>query len=569
MKKLIILLSGCVFLFSSCNDLDVFPLSEGSSESWFNSEEQWQMSVANLYKTSYWATSSSYLVTSWWNTDDRSYRSTLLPLAAGTINGQTGYVIAAWNNSYNCIAQANILLSKIDDGAANLSEEKLNEYAANGRFARAAQYSRLIFLFGDVPFYTSILTIDEAFSLSRTDKETILDAIYADFDYAAEYLPETYSSKEYQFATKGAALAMKARTALYNGDYSIARDAAEECINLGIYELFPDYYTLFLNKTKNSVETIFCSAFSIDLNVKFPLNPRHYVVRTHGAWGSSTPSWDLFCSYLCTDGLPIDESPLFDPHVPFKNRDPRCAATIAEFDTEWLGIQYSCHPDTLKVMNYNTGALVDNKQNRAVTQFATYNGLAMKKYIDEDWLDWKADNDVILMRYADVLLMYAEAKIELGEIDNSVLDAINKVRARAYGVDYTETTSYPAVTTMDQSELRKILRTERRVEFAFENDLRLNDITRWRLAEKVLTNPDYGLLEVDDLREKVVNPGLWFLPETPSIDEDGIPDFTSLYNQGFIRLLSTRKFDAAKHYLWPIPSKEILINPNLTQNPGY
>src|SRR5690606_3482880 len=137
------------------------------------------------------------------------------------------------------------------------------------------------------------------------------------------------------------------------------------------------------------------------------------------------------CSYLCKDGLPIDESPLFDPRKPFKNRDPRCGATIVEFDTKWIGYQYSCHPDTLRALNHNTGELVDNTQNRVVTQFATYKGVALKKFMDEDWLDVRSEDDVIHIRYADILLMYAEAKIELGDIDQSVLDAINRVRARA------------------------------------------------------------------------------------------------------------------------------------------
>jgi hypothetical protein len=169
--------------------------------------------------------------------------------------------------------------------------------------------------------------------------------------------------------------------------------------------------------------------------------------------------------------------------------------------------------------------------------------------------------------------MYAEAKIELGEIDQSVRDAINKVRARAYGVDYSKTTSYPSVSATNQASLRKILRIERRMEFAFEGgletSLRYADIVRWRLAEKVLNKKVYGLLDLADLRNKVVKPGLWFFPETPSIDEDGVADFESMNNKGLIKLLATRVFDPSKHYLLPIPTKEILINSNLVQNSGY
>jgi starch-binding outer membrane protein, SusD/RagB family len=213
--------------------------------------------------------------------------------------------------------------------------------------------------------------------------------------------------------------------------------------------------------------------------------------------------------------------------------------------------------------------MISNTDNRAVTPWASYDGLVWAKFIDEDCLDQKAENDNILMRLADVLLMYAEAKIELGEIDESVLNAMNQVRARAYGVSVNQTTDYPEITGDSQTELRKALRIERRMEFAMENVIRYNDIIRWRLAEKVLNNPRYGMLNPPELKERVVDKGLWFFAETPPIDEDGVVDFQPLYEQGFIRLLRDRNFDPTKHYLWPIPSSEILINENMTQNPGY
>jgi len=164
--------------------------------------------------------------------------------------------------------------------------------------------------------------------------------------------------------------------------------------------------------------------------------------------------------------------------------------------------------------------------------------------------------------------MYAEAKIELDEIDQSVVDAINMVRARAYGVPAAETDKYPAVTTTNQSKLRTILRTERRMEFAFEGR-RYTDIIRWRLAEKVLNLPNYGMLDPAELREKIVNKGLWFFPETPPIDENGIADFSIMFNKGLIKKITQRSFDKDRQYLWPIPAKDILINSNLTQNPNY
>ena len=167
-----------------------------------------------------------------------------------------------------------------------------------------------------------------------------------------------------------------------------------------------------------------------------------------------------------------------------------------------------------------------------------------------------------------MLLMYAEAKIEGGDIDPSVSDAINRVRARAYGVNREETESYPAVTTQDKDELRKIIRFERRMEFAFEG-LRYMDLIRWKIAEKALNTRMYGMLDPEPLIENVVKKGLWFFPGIPAIDENGIADFSGMAGTGLIKLLAERKFDATKQYLWPIPTKEILINENLKQNPGY
>lgn len=570
------------FTIISCNDLDLNPLSEGSSENWYSNESEIEMAVANLFNIVYWdadLTRLSGLDPSAQNqpyqwtdkfTDDWTARATLDYITSATITSQTSYVIGTWDYAYECIAAANRILVNLDRAKSKVTDDKINEFAANARFVRASQYAKLIFLYGDVPYYTNIMDVDEAFSLSRTAKETILDSIYIDYDYAIQYLPKSYANNEYKFATKGAALAMKSRIALYMKDYKIARDASEACMNLGIYELYPDYQKLFLSSTKNSIETVFANPRSVELGLMIHKGnrPKEPLPRNAGGFGNGGPSWDLFCSYLCTDGLPIDESPLFNPQEPFKNRDPRCAASITEFGTEWLGYIYQPHPDSVTVLKISTGAYVQNQDTRSVQQYCSYNALVWKKKIDEDWLDLETDPDNIVIRYADVLLIYAEAKIELGEIDQSVLDAINKVRARAYKADFEETSLYPAVTTTNQSELRKILRVERRMEFAWEGR-RYADIIRWKLAEKVLNLPIYGILDAAELKEKVVDKGLWFFPETPSIDEDGVPDFSSLYNKGLVKFLVQRKFDQTKQYLWPIPSTEIEINPNIVQNPNY
>lgn len=566
MKKLIIFFSACIFLLAGCNNLDLSPLSEGSDANWFSDESELEMAVLNVFHPDFW---DGYAPLSfYWNTDDYCSRTAARELLNGTVTGRSSDIINAWDWCYKCIARANFVLSNFER-AEGVPDAKMKMYEANARFARAAQYAKLIFHWGDVPYYEGSIDIDEAFMMGRTDKNEILKSIYADYDFAIEHLPLDYSSSEYYLATRGTALAFKARIALYMGDYAIARDAAKACIELGTYQLFPDFKTLFLSETKNSVETIFSVPYLVEQNRYWTSNEVHNVMpRTVSGLANPSPSWDLFCSFLCTDGLPIDESPLFNPREPFENRDPRCTATIVEFGKNFLGATYSPHPDSVQVYNYNTGRMVANKDTRSVDIWAAYNGLVWAKFIDDTWMDKRTDNDNIIMRYADVLLMYAEAKIELGEIDPSVLDAMNQVRARAYGVDVNDDSSYPKITTTSQSELRKLLRVERRMEFARENTIRYNDIIRWKLAEKVINIPRYGLLDVEPLKA-IVAQGLWFFPETPPIDEDGVADFKPMHDKGLVRLLIGRSFDPAKHYLWPIPTSEIIINENMKQNPGY
>lgn len=567
MKKLIYtLLTGGLFIWTSCIDLDLNPLSQASSENWYSDETEIEMSIKDFYRDSFWPLDNEN------RTDDFIYRETLSSIVNGTLNGQDGDVTTLWTNQYKSIARTNTILANKDKMLAmGISEEKVNQYMAEALFQRASCYARLVTYFGNVVYVTEVIDIDAAFQMGQTPKEEVIPLIYADYDEAIKYLPEKYTGTSSQRATKGAAMAMKARFALYMGDWEVCRDAAKQCMDLGIYKLHSNYSDLFLSTTKNAEESIFLLPRSIEFKVTYgSSNVKNEVTRNPGGWGAYCPSWDLLASYLCTDGLPIDESPLFDPHNPFKNRDPRCTATIVEFGTRHLGFDYNPHPDAVEVMNYNTGKMQKNNDARVNAQYASYNGLVWKKGIDETWLEngMDVDPDKIIIRYADVLLMYAEAKIELNQIDQSVLDAINQVRARAYGVDYTQTNAYPAVTTTDQQKLRSILRAERRMEFAKEG-LRYMDLVRWKIAGKALTRPNYGMLyPVSLLKEKVVDKGLWFWPETPAIDEDGIPDFSAMENAGLIAPMSLRMWND-RQYLWPIPTKEILINDNLVQNPGY
>ncbi|MCP1384624.1 RagB/SusD family nutrient uptake outer membrane protein [Runella salmonicolor] len=570
MKNKIYSTALSLLLLASCqNSLDLYPLAEPSAEKWYSNETEIQLALNDLYRIDFWqwdedGMSINYL------SDDGFYRQTLTPIKSGTVTSQWAFSTTLWRNSYKAIARANRAIVALNSAEtkAKVNQAKLDIYLAEARFHRASQYAKLVNKFGDVVYSDDVISIEDAYTKGRTDKKTVITKIYEDFDFAIANLPTSYAASAVKRATKGVAMALKARFALYEKDYKVASDAAKACMDLNQYTLHSDYGNLFLQSTKNAKEIIFSIPRSLELKVS--TGPTSDIIsRNSGGFAAANPTWDLFCSYLCTDGKTIDKSPLYDPRNPFKNRDPRCTATIVEFGQPHLGFIYDPHPNALQVTRISTNTKVTNNDNRANAQFASFNGLIWKKGVDDSWLlnGRLIEPEQIIVRYADVLLMYAEAKIEQNQIDKSVLDAINSVRARAYKAALSATTAYPAITTTNQAELRRELRMERRMELAFEG-LRYMDIVRWGIAGKVLNRPIYGMLDPVDLRSKVVNQNLWFFPGTPTIDQDGIPDFSEMAKTGLIKNLVPTAWND-RQYLWPIPTSEIQINPNMKQNDGY
>lgn len=577
LKIYIIIIAFLGLNLSSCADLDLQPLSKASTETWFTDDMQVEMALNTLYLHQFWPMfkcdwGTRAIMSLDEATDDWMNRTSRVIFVDGTLNSSnSNFVKNTWNYTYKAVSRANTILENMERSKENIAPEYYDRYIADARFIRACMYSRLISRWGDVIYYTKDVDLEEAYNIKRTDKMEVLKHIYEDFDYAAEKLPVSYSGTEHKRATKGAAYAMKARIALFFQDYKVARDAAKACMDLGEYELFNDFGELFKSKTKNSKETVFGIPRAIEFGSAIPPNGvRPYLSRNVAAPSTTAqPSWDLFCAFLCTDGKTIDESPLYNPKEPFKNRDPRCTYTIVEFDTNYFGYNYTPHPDSLKCWHYEQAKFVTNKDSKASDKYASYNGLMLRKGIDEDWTDdYYVNADKLIMRYADVLLMYAEAKIELNEIDDSVLEAMNRVRARAYKVNYAASSGYPKIIETDQAKLRRILRIERRMEFAFEA-LRYDDIIRWKIAEVVMNRVNYGLPTSVKNCKKLVKDGLWFFGGIPEIDENGCPNFEKMKNINRYRKLSQRIFDPAKHYLWPIPSHDLIMNPELGNNPNY
>jgi hypothetical protein len=551
-----------VICLAGCAKLDIDPASSSSSGNFFTSQKNLEIAVNDLYQ--------EFLIKvdrdEW--TDDHWVRGALTnPVTNGTINSETDFVVTYWSDLYKGISRATTLLEKMGNARANTSDAVYKRIEAEARFLRAYFYSILISHYGDVVFYENTVNLEDSYTLPRTDKKEILKFIYKELDAAAANLPATYGSNEFKRATKGAALGIKARIALYMADYATAKDASKAVIDLGVHQLYPNYRNLFLKAGETSSEMIFSLPQSISANNPLfdRLAVQNYISRNAGGFGALIPTWSIMGAYECIDGKTIDQSPLYNPHNPFANRDPRLGMSIVEFNTDWLGYTYQPHPDTLNVFSSKLGSRVANNDTRSRAQFASFTGFLWKKRIDQSWANnLLAENPIIVLRYADILLMYAEAKIELNEIDNSVLDAINQIRARAYGVPLSST-AYPRITTTSQSELRSILRRERRVELVLEG-MRYMDLIRWKIANKALDMDVVGLNE-----PAIQNRSQWPFTNTmlPVIDADGVVSHENILAAGFARKIADYNFDEAKQYLWPIPAKERLLNTSLSQNDGY
>jgi len=559
--NIIYILAVSALLASSCNKLDLTPPDQASTSSFYKNQTELEMAVDDLYRIDFWSNDDETF------TDNHWYRGELgNAVTFGTMNSQDANVQSYYQTCYNAIARVNSFLQNKDKAAANTSAAVITQYEAEMRLIRAYQYARLIAHFGDIPLVTKTQTIAEASVNVRNSKDSILQFIFAELDFAASNLPSSYPSSAVKRLTRGAALAIKARTALYFSKWDIARDAARGVIdlaNMGIYKLYPSYAALFQKAGENNQELIISIPRDQTQNVYGSGTAvQDFLPRNRGGFGARIPTREMVDAFECNDGLTISESPLYDPHNPFRNRDPRLTASIVEFGTFWLGVGYQPHPDSLTVSSLVTNGPIKNNDCRTNAPFASYTGFLWKKGIEQSWVDKLAeDNDRIICRYAEMLLTYAEARIELNDIDASVLDAINQVRARAYGVALSQVTLYPAVTVTGQAELRRVLRRERRVEFPLEG-LRYMDLIRWRLAEKALTRPVIGLPDPANQ-----NRGKWPFPGITPIDSDGIADYSGFGSD--VKIVAQRNFDKKRQYLWPIPDIERRVNPKLSQNDGY
>lgn len=442
-----------------------------------------------------------------------------------TLNSNNNVISNEWARYYQLIGTANSFLENIDL-VEEIDENLRERLKAEAKTLRAFGYVNLIMLYGDVPLIKNTIDVNQAKQVKRTPSNEIWDFISEELTSAANNLPS--QTDEQGRVTQGFALGLKARAMLYAGRYKEAKSAAKSVIDLKLYKLNDSYSKLFDYDGENSNEIIFARQFAKDLmphSIFAFFTPNSLYTQQCQV----VPTKSLVDAYLMqTTGLSIDNpNSGFDRANPYKNRDPRLYYTVY--------ITGDILPNG-QILN----TLPGNGTGDDITISAenvTPTGWYFKKYVStRDYQNpWNCGINLILMRYAEILLIYAESSIELGEIDQSVLDAINQIRERP-------DVNMPTVSTMNQSELREVVRRERKVELAMEG-LRLYDIRRWRIAESVIPGSVKGMTYQD--------------PKNPET-------FITVELTGYIK-----EFDVKKNYLWPIPFNEIKLNENLTQNPGY
>lgn len=543
-----------------CSDefLDRNPLDSPSSSTFYSSEADLILAVNSAYRElnrDLGTGGGTNIFMQYEIASDNVWsrcEGSLRPFANGTADPSNSEALNNWRVYYRGIAKCNTLLENMPNAEAKTNPDVFKRVDGEARFLRAYFYGLLIELYGDVPLLTKTLSREESF-VTRNPKAEVLSFVLEELDAAAVMLPEAYSGNDRGRATKGAALAYKARIALYNGQFAEAAAAAKEVMDMGVYELYPNFRDLFTYAGEGSKETILAVGYAKSVAATHG-SVQHNSTRLGSGWSCVVPARELVDAFYCEDGLPIDESPLFDPANPYENRDPRMKQSIVSNGDVHFGWPYYVHPDSAQITNPTTGVKRQNLENSLYTGAgspASNTGHVMIKYVDQaDAANpQQVELDFMLIRYAEVLLTYAEAKIELGQTDQTVLDAINAVRGRA---------GMPAVSSTDQTALRKLVRYERRIEL-FGEGFRMFDIKRWDIGNKAFN------------RTMLARPKLawWNEREYPQIDDEGFPDYSAINISAKYDIMEIRTHRPDRNYLWPIPQSEIDVNPNLSQNTGY
>jgi hypothetical protein len=535
-----------LFVAAGCESLDLAPKDEVSDASFWQTPQHFKLAANDFYFSLQEAHNYTDV-----NSD--------IAFGAGANAVSNGsYLPTAntelWTDSYTGIRGTNYLLEK---AATSPLGTQIDRWVGEALFFRAYYYWKLAKAYGGVPLITTVLSVDsEELYTERSTQKEIIDFIIADLDNAIAKLPlqSQLLPEEMGRVTRGAALALKSRVALYQGTwekyhgegdgqsyFEQAIDAAEEVVASGEYELFTaegdeSYKELFIEKGDDSKEVI--------------LARRYWLNRATHNWTRELwfnfmiPTKNLADLYLATDGRPIDQSPLFQGYdgltSEFENRDPRMVMTFIVPGSEIFadgGVWAPTYPGFLGTNATRTGYMIRKflGETLEATQFQGY-------------YDFKE------FRYAEVLLNLAEALYERdGNISDSDLDrTINIIRARVNMPRLTN--SHVATYGLDMLEE---IRRERTVELAFEG-FRRDDLRRWKTAEEVMPQAIRGVKFV----------GTEYETRYPDLQ---VGTHIQVDVDGFIvaEPASARQF-LPRHYLDPLPLQQIQLSQGtLTQNEGW
>jgi len=454
-----------------------------------------------------------------------------------------------WSDNYTLIRRSNTILERSKDITGD--EKIINQAKGEASFFRAWAYFELLKRYGDVPLILRTFGLNDTLTQAhRTPRAQVITQIYADLDYAASVIPEidVQSNADYGRITKGAALSFKSRVALFEGtrekffgygdskaDLTIAVNAAAAVINSGKYDIWqytpkPDssyfYLFQFAGKGKTNKENVLVRLYGKDITNK---------ISTHNVSGNIeqayiTPTKALLDLYVYKDGLPISKSPFVKEQTTtltqFENRDPRAGMTV--FNKKlWYAVSFYVPSFQFTVTGYKVA----------------------KWFNKTDW-DNGSFTDFAIIRYAEVLLNYAEAVYELnGSItDDQLNSTINKIRNRNGPGSITPLSN--GFVTANGLDMREEIRRERTVELAMEG-YRYWDLLRWKTAETELPKAVLGSKYLKAEQGDLTNPNL-------------TPD-------GFIiaQPANKRSFKTNRDYLWPIPTTEFAYDPNMTPNPNW
>ena len=530
----------------SCNKrfLDVVPTSQLSAETIFGDKSGGDLFLYDVYNGlpdaesmpgynydsfESWADNAVCRFSwsmSWQNGIARSYGANTY---TGLYNHDYPAIPFLYDKIFVRIRKCNVFIKNVTEKAANFPDTWRIPRLAEARFLRAYYYHQAWMAYGGLPIITEPLDRltqgDSIFQPRATFDETF-KFITNELQSCANDLPNEVGSGR---ATKGAALTLKGWCELFAGHYDLAAATNKQVIDLGVYNLFPDYNQQFFAENNNNNESIF--AYQHIPGTK--PSGRSALFGPSGDYnslGCMEPTQNLIDDYRMSNGLPItDPNSGYDPNQPYLNREPRFYQSIIYAGSVFAGKTYSIGD------LFNPGL-----QNQ--TGYSRRKGIGEQLHVNP-WGASQEGSNFVYFRFAEVLLNYAEAKLELNQIDASVIGAIDQLRLRG-GIPSLEDTYLRS--TFSQSEMRTIIRNERRIELAFEVK-RYWDLIRWRTAEVILNQPVYGI---------------------------------NIENGMYVKILvHSMFFTAPKNYLFPIYQPWIDSNPVMKketnaemtngQNPGY